>query len=427
MSRSFPSDLARHVHSKLNGRSSKFPSETALTKLFETLYFASLKREEDQPISCRIAFVDRNNPDPDPPIRVVANRWQCCPLGHEIPLNVRSLVKLSSAADPWASTLAVDVGKRGELFIWGMIDQSVHHSTFMVREGESGPEMPGLFQATIQGIGEIAVYDSFLLVGSLTQDVLVKGQQKVFHAGPVRSRLADYISPFRQNVKDKVGPELYEERGHWDASMENLWVSVLCRILIGIQRYHHGGAILISDSAEGLNAKYPLRYKRLSEALLRVAACQIENTAHSDEIHDTYLNGGLEDLPMDLWLDEEVTGNDLRETNDEITGCVRFIASLARVDGLIWLNSRLCLNGFGTEITIREDPANVVLASNPQASKIKKLDLNHYGTRHRSMLRYCGANPSSLGFIVSQDGDVRAVACHSENTVLWDNIQIKIG
>jgi hypothetical protein len=44
------------------------------------------------------------------------------------------------------------------------------------------------------------------------------------------------------------------ERGHWDKSLADLWISTLCRILIGIRKYHHGGAILISDSPSGLNA-----------------------------------------------------------------------------------------------------------------------------------------------------------------------------
>jgi hypothetical protein len=43
------------------------------------------------------------------------------------------------------------------------------------------------------------------------------------------------------------------------------------------------------------------------------------------------------------------------------------------------------------------------------------------------MLRYCAANPNSVGFIVSQDGDVRAAAQVGNKTVLWDNIQIKVG
>lgn len=43
------------------------------------------------------------------------------------------------------------------------------------------------------------------------------------------------------------------------------------------------------------------------------------------------------------------------------------------------------------------------------------------------MLRYCAANVDSVGFIVSQDGNVRAATQHNGKTVLWDNIQIKIG
>ena len=31
-------------------------------------------------ISCRVAFMDRKRPDPDPPERVTADRWQCFPL-----------------------------------------------------------------------------------------------------------------------------------------------------------------------------------------------------------------------------------------------------------------------------------------------------------------------------------------------------------
>ena len=54
MSADFPKDLASHVHGQLVHRKQIPPSTKVLTKLFETLYFASLKREETQPISCRV-------------------------------------------------------------------------------------------------------------------------------------------------------------------------------------------------------------------------------------------------------------------------------------------------------------------------------------------------------------------------------------
>ncbi len=59
------------------------------------------------------------------------------------------------------------------------------------------------------------------------------------------------------------------------------------------------------------------------------------------DFHNVY-----DELPMGLYLDESVSGDELRDTNDELTGCVRFLASLSRVDGLILLDFRLRLKAF---------------------------------------------------------------------------------
>jgi hypothetical protein len=425
MSASFPEDLATHIHAQLLARKERPPSVKVLTKLFETLYFASLKQEESQPISCRVAFIDRKRPDPRPPERIVANRWQFFPLEDDLPMNVRNLVKLSTAVDPWGSTLAVDTDSDGKLRIWGLIDQSVHYSTFIVKETPDGPEMPGMFQALIQGTGEITVYKTYLLLGSLKQDTLVKGQLRVLQSGPVHLKLMQSIKVFQQRVQKEVGADLYNERGHWNESLEAAWISALCRILIGIHKYQHGGAVLISDVSAGLNPKYSLRYRRLADALYRASILSIKHASYSDAIHEKYLDEKAEDIPADIYLDEDITGNELADTNDELTGCVRFMASLSRVDGLIWLDSRLHLKAFGVEITVREDPERVLLAQDARATKTKTLNLNQYGTRHRSMLRYCAANPDSVGFVVSQDGDVRAITHSGDHVVLWDNVRIQ--
>ena len=124
--------------------------------------------------------------------------------------------------------------------------------------------------------------------------------------------------------------------------------------------------------------------------------------------------------------DESVAGTELNDTNDELTGCVRFLASLSRVDGLIWLDSHLRLKAFGVEITSPEEPHKVVMAENSRGcEEPKKLTVNQYGTRHRSMLRYCAAYPNSMGFVVSQDGDVRAITHTGNHVVLWDNVRIQ--
>ena len=421
----FPGDLASHVHSHLVAREERPPSVKVLTSVFETLYFASLKREEGQPISCRLAFMDRKRPDPHPPERIVAHRWQCFALANDLPLNVSNLIKLSTAVDPWGSTLAVDADSKGGLRIWGLIDQSVHYSTFVTKEASSGPEMPGIFQAVIEGVGEIAAYKGYLLLGSLKQDTLVEGQHRVFESGPVHSKLTRSIEIFQQRVRKKVGDDVYDRRGHWNTSLEDTWISTLCRILIGIHRYQHGGSVLISDVSSGLNPKYSVTYGRLADALFRASVLLIENRSYDDLIDEKYLDKKAAGIPAYLYLNEIVSGNELRETEGEVTGCVRFLASLSRVDGLIWLDSSLQLKAFGVEITVREDPDCVFLAKNSQGTKTNKVNPNNYGMRHRSMLRYCNANPDSVGLVVSQDGNVRAITRGEKGVFLWDNVRIK--
>jgi hypothetical protein len=148
--------------------------------------------------------VDRKRPDPQPPERIVALRWQCFALTDDLPLNVSNLVKLSTAVDPWGSTLAVNADSKGKLRIWGLIDQGVHYSTFIMKEASSGPPpMPGIFQAVIEGVGEIAAYKDYLLLGSLKQDTLAEGQPEVFRSGPVHSKLMRSIQIFQQQVRNK--------------------------------------------------------------------------------------------------------------------------------------------------------------------------------------------------------------------------------
>jgi hypothetical protein len=303
------------------------------------------------------------------------------------------LVKLSKAVDPWSSTLAVDVDSTASLRIWGVIDQGVHRSTFVVQETDGGPAMPGLFQATIEGVGEVAAYKSYEFLGRLRQDVLVTAEVGVLQNGPIRKKLLPAIQRFQRKAKRAVGSKLYEERGHWGVSLEDEWISALCRILIGIQRYGHGGAVLISEKPAGLNPRYPIKYPRLFEALDRIAVTQIRETTYRNLIWDE-LKGAAEDInenviPARLYQDNTRAHNELEEISGEVTGSVRFISSLGRVDGLVWLKHDLTLNGFGVIIGTSEEPSQVLRATNAAGTKTAKVDLNNLGTRHRSMIRQC--------------------------------------
>jgi hypothetical protein len=420
----YAANLAQHVRSYLSSKSETPPTLEILTQLLETLFFASLRHEESQPTLCRVAFIDRHNPDPSPPKRIVADRWKFFALSKDLPFTVPTLVKLSQAVDPWGSTLAVDTDRKGRLRIWGLIDQSIHFSTFLVKEASTGAEMPGLFQAVISGVGEISAYKTNVFIGTLKQESLVTHQHRVFETGPIYSKMLPWVKAYQEKVRKQAEKAAYESRDHWDDSLEDLWFSAICRFLIGIQRYGHGGAVLVSDEIDDLKPKYSLEYPRLADALVRFGVHEINKTFYSDEIFETYIDQDVDDMPVGLYLDESVTADEFEDTNSEIKGCVRFLTSLSRVDGLLWLNSNLFLRGFGVEITLQKDPSKAFAAQNSDGTKRRALIPSHLGMRHRSMFRYCGSHPNAIGFVVSQDGDIRAMTKVGGAVLLWDRVRL---
>jgi len=94
-------------------------------------------------------------------------------------------------------------------------------------------------------------------------------------------------------------------------------------------------------------------------------------------------------MPVDLYLDAAVPQFEVEESNSEIDGTIWFISLLSRVDGLVLMDTNLKVQGFGVEIIVKEEPAELYLATDVNASpeKLRRLDYRHFGTRHRSMMR----------------------------------------
>ena len=108
----------------------------------------------------------------------------------------------------------------------------------------------------------------------------------------------------------------------------------------------------------------------------------------------------------------------------EMAGCVKFIGSLSRVDGLVLMDKDLVVRGFGTEIVGVPEIASLYVADDEHGQKLREIPASEYGTRHRSMLRYCNAHEDSIGFVVSQDGLVRAVKSVGGKLIMWQNVQV---
>ena len=429
-----PRDLAQVVCEELSRRGVAAPASDLLTALFETMYFTSLRTEEGSSLSCHVIWMDPGDPDPRRPERLSGDRWTFIPLAEAIPLTVRSLAKLSRASDPRTSSFVVHGDAERALGLYGFVDQGNQFYEFINDHADRAPERPGVFQASIEGVGHLVVHLGYEIIAELRMNELAETPLDVLSSGPVFQKLRPHVLRHIVEVLECVGTEAFDADDGWPANLANTWIASLCRLLLRCQNYRHGGAILISPdrSSAGLNEKYVVSYDRLPRALIRRGAHEILSSAASRAIRADYLGhepaSRRGKIPSDLYLDETINGVCVREAGNAVDGAIWFVSLLSRVDGLVLLDPSLRVKAFGVEITIADDPGDVYLAADADGTpdKLIPLDYRHFGTRHRSMIRYCAAFPDSLGFVISQDGDVRAVTSVDGKVIVWDNIALRL-
>lgn len=79
--------------------------------------------------------------------------------------------------------------------------------------------------------------------------------------------------------------------------------------------------------------------------------------------------------------------------------------------------------GFGGVIEKLRVPEKIFFAGDTAGNHLNHGDPNDLGTRHQSMITFCGAVQDLVGFVVSKDGDVRAIMALGDGVVVWENIR----
>ncbi|MEO8495520.1 MAG: phage/plasmid primase, P4 family [Planctomycetota bacterium] len=424
----YPSHLAKLVSQRLLAKDLVPPSDEVLLRLFETLYFASLRTEEGRPCRCTINYVAPDIPvarEADPARH--ANHWTTVPFDHALPFDVRSLAKLAEAVDPSTASLAV-YSDGEKLFIWGLVDQELRYADFVASDTTTVPERAGLFQATITGVGNLCVYDNYALLASLEQNNLVDEYHDVVWSGPLHEVLKQNLqAALADDPKARVATA---DVAQIEKELLVRWNNAVCRVLMNIQQYRHGGGLLIVPSfpASHLNIKYNLTYDRLPQALFGLVQHQLLKRQSTETIARHCKNQEGDTLPCDFHFDAVSYQKKLDEHRAEALGCVRFISSLSRVDGFVVADQRLVVHGFGVELRADSHLTDIYIAGDSLATEtlLRKGTLSQFGTRHRAMLRYCNEHPNSLGFVISQDGDIRATMRHGDRLILWENINVQL-
>jgi len=421
-----PTDLADYVHRQLNlSKMTVKPSLKVLTELFTTMYYTSLKTEESQFIKVTVTLVNHDTIKEFDEDSDELDKWRYYPFNERQEFNVKNMVKLSKAADPWSSSLAVYSDSNEKLYINGMIDQAIHYQSFLNYERDEKPDHPGIIQTMINGIGILNVMLDYQSLATLNQNSLIKLYPNVFKLGPVFDFLKRFSAIPDDRLETLLDIDLDEDsRDDINEVIYDFTVQAICRILLKMKNYHHGGAILITrNTKENLTVKYGLKYNRIPTAIEHLVSA-IGTEEHYEEKIEKLLEKKMS-IPAEDFEEYNENKADIDSCYDEMIGAVRFTASLSCVDGLVLMSPRLDVHGFGTVIAKTTPPKYIYISNASRiSSNTIELQSNHYGTRHQSMFAYCLQHPESVGFVISQDGEIRAIKSVEGKVYMWENIRV---
>jgi hypothetical protein len=415
--------LAATVQSWIRQHRGGGPSLTEMEAIFEALYLASLRADEHNPVRCTVSFVpfDRREPTEDfedegrvfelPP---VSSDWRVTEFGAPIPMTATALAKLSRAADPYVSHIAVCATPKGPV-MWGLIDQIQSQVRFQNHEADAGGgRRVGSFSAAIVGIGELRVFSGWYGIASLRNGQVMGAPIDIFVPGPIAEKLRPHARRHVDRVQASFGEptwsRMFAEYDWWH-SIEDQWYVAVIRMLLTIQRYAHGGALLVVPEGRStdLHLTYPFRYDRVTTALRVYGSTHVFERLQADESPAVPPHAPFEETgPF---------------AGEELEGALRLVASLSRVDGAVLLDQDLTVHGFGVEIATLTEPSSVLRVTDEDATRelCEAVPVREYGTRHRSMIRYCAAHRDAVGFVVSQDRDIRVMTNLDGEVGVWEN------
>lgn len=295
----------------------------------------------------------------------------------------------------------------------------------LLYERVGGYGSPGMFQIQIVGPGHLKVMQDSMVLGELNDGILSPRTQDALRDGPV-------VEFFTEAIEAHVARLVAEARRHGKtldtdqvAIEAQEWIRTVRRVLGKAKAHGHGACFLFVKSAVGsdLKPRYRFMYSHLKEAIEARSIARIQQSVPDSEL-DRLLDADTDAVPANFYLDHSIASSDAEDADEAIKGAVDFIATLSRVDGSVLLTHDLKVLGFGAEIVVQDLKGRVSVARTSRPRGKASIDMNRYGTRHRSAMRYCGAHHDAMALVVSEDGPVRAIRHWGGKLWFWDNLQL---
>lgn len=402
--------------------------EDALHFFFSLLYEASFQSENGRTLRGRVIWLRAGiRPDPAKPGRLL--------LMQPVPLSASSLASFlgGSAAPP---TLLVSAGETFPLMIQGLLS------------GDHLLSPAGLLSAQILGPAHLKVDTGLDAPLELRRNRLRVATQRVFERGLVRARLSALFQNLYPAVRALLSPEVASspllsagsfplpggsvllQEQDWPETLEQFWVQALALLLRRMEEAQHGGCVLLMPREEQdqkleedqwLLPPQGAAFSQLRQGLERCAAAAI--TQQVLAVHTLAARAGsMHDLLPDQALQEPRLAEESLLSDPQITDAVGLLASLTQKEGLLRLDSSFELMSFGGQPNAAVLPDRVYLAGDEAATAPTPISSRSFGPRNLALLSLCQQDPESVGFALTQDGDLRAMLWHDGKLLVWNSV-----
>lgn len=391
------------------------PPARALREIVETAYHASFLHEELRSLRFRLLVA--------PPSTLAS----CVPLSAHLQilefdpsrrLSDGELRRLAPAADFERTLIGVHAEGVGGPYIWGLASSGVGWLRRLQsgRTEEDG-SLPDALVLHVLAPGQVLMARGATPLGELQGGLLRESGHDVFQSQWLprlfESVRAEVLMSSHPSADDAPGPTVADE------VVRGVGRHLLRRALSAIRRARHGGTLLIvapDDAGDlvvpGVSLKYRFAdqetRRRFRQLILSVVATLREYAAREGVTH------------VDWAFYRQREDGQLRGLEDGVVELAQLMASLAAVDGAVVMNRRFELLGFGGEITVAEPVLQIHRALDVEATDTLAEMVDGVGTRHRSVYRLCQAQPTTLGFVVSQDGGITVVHAPNGRVLCWD-------
>lgn len=407
-------DVVGRLYESLNSLPGK-PTLEELESACDVLFTTSLLKEEGHVVRARIVIAP---PDgfagiEGPPDGIHAVRFTTRP-----PLTPNEIKRLSPAAGFFHSMLAIWPDRDRGFIIWGILNTGPRWLN-LVGGGRKPMGEDLLFPVIhVRDPGWLLFYNGYDLIAEWRGRVFHGPRMDVFQSGILSNRFAAHRKQLVESLVDccqskSLDPSAYAELA------QLISLQFVKRIINLVRTSGHGGSLVFlpeviegqKDAPNWIDYKYTAitdesgsRFRILIQSLIRRVVELCEDGATAEDAWHVFR------YSKDIELDQ------LEEAFFELA---RLFADLMQVDGTLVLDKRVRLIGFGGEIRVDQNVFMVGLAQDLEGKSTTPWDVRGDGTRHRSVYRLCSVVPEAIGFVISQDSQVRMIANVDDSVIVW--------